>query len=163
MFQRSPPFPPFAISSNNESLQLILTKFGHSWMCYEGLYFPSLLFLVLEYFQVSIFQAQGATILPKGVNVMGAGHSCPDACVAGETAPQIIVAEKVIHEQPQGEDEQAQEQVTYKISTRSKIRRSFLLERKLHTDTEIMRGLLAAEPFPFCCSLKWNLKLCTVF
>eukprot|EP00438_Fugacium_kawagutii_P035809 Skav235275 [mRNA] locus=scaffold874:304286:309052:+ [translate_table: standard] len=76
---------------------------------------------------------------------MGAGHSCPDTCVAGETAPQIIVAEKVVrHEQPEGEDEEAretQEEVTYQKTTGSMIRRSLLLEKKLHTDTEIMRGV----------------------
>ena len=82
---------------------------------------------------------------------MGVAHSCRDACDAKDAPPQIVVAEQVVTDlepqQPQHEKAIALPlepdqviQVTEEYRTDSKIRRSLLLEKKLYTDTEIMRG-----------------------
>eukprot|EP00435_Cladocopium_sp_Y103_P068989 s352_g32.t1 len=90
----------------------------------------------------------------KGVDspFMGAAHSCRDACDAKDASPQIVVAEQVIADlEPQHgkaiEQPVKPEQVVQVTQegcadgTDSKIRRSLLLEKKLYTDTEIMRGV----------------------
>ncbi|CAL1163449.1 unnamed protein product [Cladocopium goreaui] len=85
---------------------------------------------------------------------MGVAHSCRDACDAKDAPPQIVVAEQIITDlepqQPQHEKaiELPEADQVIRVTqegcahgTDSKIRRSFLLERKLYTDTEIMRGI----------------------
>lgn len=90
---------------------------------------------------------------------MGVAHSCRDACDAKDAPPQIVVAEQVVTDlepqQPQHEKaialplepdqviQMAQEGCA--DGTDSKIRRSLLLEKKLYTDTEIMRGTSTAH------------------
>ena len=76
---------------------------------------------------------------------MGVAQSCE--CDTKDTPPEIIEAEKVIADlepfEPQIEhiaQSIEPDQLTVAHRTTSKIRRSLLLERKLHTDTEIMRG-----------------------
>eukprot|EP00435_Cladocopium_sp_Y103_P069559 s352_g33.t1 len=80
---------------------------------------------------------------------MGVAHSCRDACDATDAPPQIVVAEQVITDlEPQHEkaielpvEPDQVIPVTQEYRTDSKIRRSLLLEKKLYTDTEIMRGM----------------------
>jgi len=82
---------------------------------------------------------------------MGVAASCPEAiCESTDAVPQIIVVEQVAsHGLEPGDLEQVQEvpvestvTATYvEARTISKIKRSLLLEKKLHTDTEIMRGV----------------------
>eukprot|EP00434_Breviolum_minutum_P015949 symbB.v1.2.014058.t1/scaffold1007.1/size144738/3 len=70
-------------------------------------------------------------------------------CESTDAVPQIIVVEQVAsHGLEPGDLEQVQEvpvdtvTATYvEARTISKIKRSLLLEKKLHTDTEIMRGV----------------------
>ena len=86
---------------------------------------------------------------------MGVAASCPEAiCESTDAVPQIIVVEQVAsHGLEPGDLEQVQEvpvestvTATYvEARTISKIKRSLLLEKKLHTDTEIMRGASAAS------------------
>ena len=85
---------------------------------------------------------------------MGVAASCPEAiCESTDAVPQIIVVEQVAsHGLEPGDLEQVQEVpvettvATYvEARTISKIKRSLLLEKKLHTDTEIMRGASAAS------------------
>ena len=86
---------------------------------------------------------------------MGVARSCPqEFCESTSPAPQIIVAEKVVsYGLEQGDLEQVQVQevpvestgIYVTARTTSKIKRSLLLEKKLHTDTEIMRGASAAS------------------
>ena len=83
---------------------------------------------------------------------MGVAHSCRDACAAEDVPPQIIVTEQVTADPEPQQPQQPQHEKAIELPVEpdqeirvtqgrdSKTRRSLLLERKLHTDTEIMRG-----------------------
>ena len=97
---------------------------------------------------------------------MGVAHSCRDACDAEDVPPQSVVAEQVIADlEPQQPQQEKVIELPVKPDqvirvtqegcadgTDSKIRRSLLLEKKLYTDTEIMRGTSAAHSVVFSCT-----------
>lgn len=86
---------------------------------------------------------------------MGVAPSCPEViCESIDAVPQIIVAEQVVSHGLEPLDLEQVQEVAVETTvtgtyvgarTISKIKRSLLLEKKLHTDTEIMRGASAAS------------------
>lgn len=97
------------------------------------------------------------TLRWKGVDpsFMGVAHSCRDACDAKDAPPQQPQHEKAI-ELPEADQVIRVTQEGCAHGTDSKIRRSFLLERKLYTDTEIMRGT------SWCAHCKLRVMVCVV-